>query len=221
MITVRALSKSFITDRGRIDVLKDVDLDIRAGERIAVVGASGAGKTTLMHLLGGLDRPSSGSVHFADKNIFHYSAQELDAFRNRSIGFVFQFHQLLPEFSALENVMMPALIGRSTAKQAGSRASEILTAVGLEHRLDHKPGQLSGGEQQRVAIARSLIMSPQLLLADEPTGNLDSSTSDEILALLDRLHAERDLTIIVVTHSEKVAGHMDRIVRMTDGFLDG
>jgi lipoprotein-releasing system ATP-binding protein len=221
MITVRSLSKSFITDRGRIEVLKDVDLDIRAGERIAVVGASGAGKTTLMHLLGGLDRPSSGSVHFADKNIFHYSAQELDAFRNRSIGFVFQFHQLLPEFSALENVMMPALIGRSPAKQAESRASEILTAVGLGHRLDHKPGQLSGGEQQRVAIARSLIMSPQLLLADEPTGNLDSTTSDEILALLDRLHAERDLTIIVVTHSEKVAGHMDRIVRMKDGFLEG
>lgn len=219
MIAVRELSKSFITDRGRIEVLKDVDLDIRAGERIAVVGASGAGKTTLMHLLGGLDRPTSGSVHFAEKNIFHYSAQELDAFRNRSIGFVFQFHQLLPEFSALENVMMPALIGRSPAKEAASRATEILTAVGLGHRLDHKPGQLSGGEQQRVAIARSLIMSPQLLLADEPTGNLDSATSDEILALLDRLHAERDLTIIVVTHSEKVAGHMDRIIRMTDGRL--
>jgi len=221
MIAVRALSKHFITDRGRVDVLKDIDLDIRAGERIAVVGASGAGKTTLMHLLGGLDRPSSGSVHFAEKDIFHYSAQELDAFRNRSIGFVFQFHQLLPEFSALENVMMPALIGRSTAKEADERASEILTAVGLEHRLDHKPGQLSGGEQQRVAIARSLIMSPKLLLADEPTGNLDSATSDEILALLDRLHVERDLTIIVVTHSEKVAGHMDRIISMVDGCLDG
>jgi lipoprotein-releasing system ATP-binding protein len=221
MIAVRALSKHFITDRGRVDVLKDIDLDIRAGERIAVVGASGAGKTTLMHLLGGLDRPSSGSVNFAEKNIFHYSAQELDAFRNRSIGFVFQFHQLLPEFSALENVMMPALIGRSSAKEAAERASEILAAVGLEHRLDHKPGQLSGGEQQRVAIARSLIMSPKLLLADEPTGNLDSATSDEILALLDRLHAERDLTIIVVTHSEKVAGHMDRIIHMLDGSLDG
>ena len=221
MIAVRALSKHFITDRGRVDVLKDIDLDIHAGERIAVVGASGAGKTTLMHLLGGLDRPSSGSVLFAEKNIFHYSAQELDAFRNRSIGFVFQFHQLLPEFSALENVMMPALIGRSTAKEAEERASEILTAVGLEHRLDHKPGQLSGGEQQRVAIARSLIMSPKLLLADEPTGNLDSATSDEILALLDRLHVERDLTIIVVTHSEKVAGHMDRIISMVDGCLDG
>jgi lipoprotein-releasing system ATP-binding protein len=221
MIAVRALSKSFITDRGRVDVLKEIDFDIRAGERIAVVGSSGAGKTTLMHLLGGLDRPSSGSVLFAEKNIFHYSAQELDAFRNRSIGFVFQFHQLLPEFSALENVMMPALIGRSPAKEAEAEASAILTAVGLGHRLDHKPGQLSGGEQQRVAIARSLIMSPKLLLADEPTGNLDSATSDEILALLDHLHAERDLTIIVVTHSEKVAGHMDRIIRMVDGSLDG
>jgi len=219
MIAVRALSKHFITDRGRVDVLKEIDLDIRVGERIAVVGASGAGKTTLMHLLGGLDRPSSGSVLFAEKNIFHYSAQELDAFRNRTIGFVFQFHQLLPEFSALENVMMPALIGRSTAKEAEERASDILTAVGLGHRLDHKPGQLSGGEQQRVAIARSLTMSPKLLLADEPTGNLDSATSDEILALLDRLHVEHDLTIIVVTHSEKVAGHMDRIIRMVDGSL--
>ncbi|MCK4509126.1 MAG: ABC transporter ATP-binding protein [Desulfuromonadales bacterium] len=220
MIAVRALTKSFMTDRGKVEVLKEVDLDIRAGERIAVVGASGAGKTTLMHLLGGLDRPTSGTVHFAEKNIFHYSAQELDAFRNRSIGFVFQFHQLLPEFTALENVMMPALIGRSPAKEAEKKANEILTAVGLEHRLDHKPGQLSGGEQQRVAMARSLVMSPKLLLADEPTGNLDSTTSDEILALLDHLHAERDLTIVVVTHSDKIAGHMDRIVSMADGYLE-
>jgi lipoprotein-releasing system ATP-binding protein len=220
MIAVRALSKIFTTDRGNIEVLKEVDIDIRAGERIAVVGASGAGKTTLMHLLGGLDRPTSGSVLFAEKDIFTYSAQELDAFRNRSIGFVFQFHQLLPEFTALENVMMPALIGRSSRKEAAVMAEEILTAVGLEHRLDHKPGQLSGGEQQRVAMARSLVMSPKLLLADEPTGNLDSGTSDEILALLDRLHAERNLTIVVVTHSEKVATRMDRIVHMTDGRLD-
>lgn len=220
MIAVRALSKSFTTDRGRVDVLKNVDLDIQVGERIAVVGASGAGKTTLMHLLGGLDRPTSGTVLFAEKDIFRYTAHELDAFRNRSIGFVFQFHQLLPEFTALENVMMPALIGRSSVKAATLVASEILGAVGLSHRLDHKPGQLSGGEQQRVAIARSLVMSPRLLLADEPTGNLDSATSDEILLLLDRLHAERDLTIVVVTHSEKVAGHMDRILRMTDGHLE-
>lgn len=217
MIAVKSLAKSFTTDRGVIEVLKGVDLEIASGDRIAVVGASGAGKTTFMHLLGGLDRPSSGSVEFAGKDIFQYSVQELDAFRNRSIGFVFQFHQLLPEFTALENVMMPALIARLTRVEAGDKAREILAGVGLEHRLDHKPGQLSGGEQQRVAIARSLVMSPQLLLADEPTGNLDSGTSDEILALLDRLHTERELTIVVVTHSEKVAGRMDRTVRMEDG----
>jgi len=221
MITVRALSKHFQTDRGKVEVLKQVDLDILAGERIAVVGASGAGKTTLMHLLGGLDHPSGGSVHFAGKDIFRYSARELDDFRNRSIGCVFQFHQLLPEFSALENVMLPALIGRVPLKEAESRAVDLLAAVGLDHRLEHRPGQLSGGEQQRVAIARSLVMAPRLLLADEPTGNLDSVTSDEILLLLDRLHAERNLSIVVVTHSEKVATHMDRIVRMKDGRLDG
>jgi lipoprotein-releasing system ATP-binding protein len=220
MITVRALSKIFVTGQSRVEVLKDVDLDIQVGERIAVVGASGAGKTTLMHLLGGLDRPTTGSVFFLEKDIFHYSPQELDAFRNRTIGFVFQFHQLLPEFSALENVMMPALIGRISARAAEQKAKEILSAVGLGHRISHKPGQLSGGEQQRVAIARSLIMTPKLLLADEPTGNLDSATSDEILALLDRLHLERELTIVVVTHSEKVASRMDRIVRMVDGSLE-
>jgi len=217
MIAVDSLSKSFITDRGKVEVLKEVSLNISAGARIAIVGASGAGKTTFMHLLGGLDQPTSGSVTFAGKDIFSYSASELDAFRNRSIGFVFQFHQLLPEFTALENVMMPALIARDMVQDARMKAAEILAAVGLDHRLDHKPGQLSGGEQQRVAIARSLVMSPRLLLADEPTGNLDSATSDEILALLDRLHQKRDLTMVVVTHSEKVATHMDRIVRMVDG----
>ncbi|MBW2473618.1 MAG: ABC transporter ATP-binding protein [Deltaproteobacteria bacterium] len=221
MIAVDSLSKSFITDRGKVEVLKEVSLNISAGARIAIVGASGAGKTTFMHLLGGLDKPTSGSVTFAGKDIFSYSASELDAFRNRSIGFVFQFHQLLPEFTALENVMMPALIARDSVQDARMKAAEILAAVGLDHRLDHKPGQLSGGEQQRVAIARSLVMSPRLLLADEPTGNLDSATSDEILALLDRLHQKRDLTMVVVTHSEKVATHMDRIVRMVDGRMQG
>jgi len=221
MIAVDSLSKSFITDRGKVEVLKEASLNISAGARIAIVGASGAGKTTFMHLLGGLDKPTSGCVTFAGKDIFSYSASELDAFRNRSIGFVFQFHQLLPEFTALENVMMPALIARDSVQHARMKAAEILAAVGLDHRLDHKPGQLSGGEQQRVAIARSLVMSPRLLLADEPTGNLDSATSDEILALLDRLHQKRDLTMVVVTHSEKVATHMDRIVRMVDGRMQG
>jgi len=221
MIAVDSLSKSFITDRGKVEVLREVSLNISAGARIAIVGASGAGKTTLMHLLGGLDKPTSGSVTFAGRDIFSYSAAELDAFRNRSIGFVFQFHQLLPEFTALENVMMPALIARDSVQDACKKAEEILAAVGLDHRLDHKPGQLSGGEQQRVAIARSLVMSPRLLLADEPTGNLDSATSDEILALLDHLHQKRDLTMVVVTHSEKVATHMGRIVRMVDGRMQG
>lgn len=220
MICVKELSKSFITDRGRVDVLKKVSLDIQSRERIAIVGASGAGKTTLMHLLGGLDSPTDGSVLFDGKDIFDFSAAELDAFRNAAIGFVFQFHQLLPEFTALENVMMPVLIARQSVKEAETRAEKILASVGLGHRLDHKPGQLSGGEQQRVAIARSLVMAPKLLLADEPTGNLDSVTSDEILALLDSLHDELGLTLVVVTHSDRVADHMDRIVRMVDGVIE-
>jgi len=219
MIAVRSLSRRFATVRGTIEVLRSIDLDVRAGERIAIVGASGAGKSTLMHLLGGLDRPSEGVVHFEGAAIYDYAPAQLDAFCNRTVGFVFQFHQLLPEFTALENVMMPARIGRLPVAEAQQRASRLLADVGLSHRLDHKPGQLSGGEQQRVAIARSLIMSPRLLLADEPTGNLDSTTSGEIMILLDRLHAECNLTLIVVTHSEALAGRMDRVIRMADGCL--
>jgi lipoprotein-releasing system ATP-binding protein len=217
MIAVRGLSRRFQTARGTVEVLRSIDLDVRAGERIAVVGASGAGKSTLMHLIGGLDRPSEGSIRFEGAEIFTFPPAQLDAFRNRTVGFVFQFHQLLPEFTALENVMMPARIGRLPVAEAQQRAERLLVAVGLNHRLDHKPGQLSGGEQQRVAIARALVMAPRLLLADEPTGNLDSVTSAEIMALLDRLHAECQLTLIVVTHSEMLAGRMDRVVRMVDG----
>lgn len=219
LISVQNLSKRFTTDQGVIEVLRGIDLEVHAGERIAVVGASGAGKTTLMHLIGGLDRPSSGSVCFEETDIFCYPPAELDAFRNRTVGFVFQFHQLLPEFNALENVMMPALIARLSVVEARDRAERLLAAVGLAHRLKHKPGQLSGGEQQRVAIARALVMAPRLLLADEPTGNLDSTTSGEIMALLDRLHAEYGLTMVIVTHSQALASHLDRVVSMVDGAL--
>jgi len=217
LICMAGVNKSFISGPGRVDVLHDINLDISRGERVAIVGPSGAGKTTLMHILGGLDRPSTGTVHFAGKEIFSFKGQRLDEFRNRTIGFVFQFNQLLPEFTALENVMMPALIARLPKEEALARATALLGEVGLSHRLRHKPGELSGGEQQRAAIARALIMNPPLLLADEPSGNLDSVTSGEILALLDGLHQARKLTMVIVTHSDTLANRLDRIVRVIDG----
>jgi lipoprotein-releasing system ATP-binding protein len=220
LIEVQGLTKSFATAGVRVDVLRGLDLAIAQGERVAVVGASGAGKSTLMHILGGLDRPTTGTVHFAGADIFALRGRPLDGFRNSSIGFVFQFHQLLPEFTALENVMMPALIARQSRPQAATNAGDLLAEVGLGHRLHHKPGELSGGEQQRVAIARALSMAPRLLLADEPTGNLDSGTSDDIFALLDRLHQSRGLTMVIVTHSERLAARLDRTIRMRDGQID-
>jgi len=220
LLRVTGLAKSFATAGGRVDVLRGIDIAIRTGERVAVVGASGAGKTTLMHILGALDRPTAGTVTFAGEDLSRLRGQALDAFRNCSVGFVFQFHQLLPEFSARENVMMPALVARKSPAVAQKLAEELLREVGLGHRLEHKPGQLSGGEQQRVAIARALVMEPRLLLADEPTGNLDSATSDEIYRLLDELHRRHGLTMIIVTHSERLAGRLDRIIRMRDGLLE-
>jgi lipoprotein-releasing system ATP-binding protein len=217
MIEVGSLCKSFVSGQRRVDVLKDVNLRIGAGERVAVVGASGAGKTTLMHIVGGLDRPTSGIVRFGDRDIFTLKGEALDTFRNRTIGFVFQFHQLLPEFTALENVMLPALIAGRGFRKASEPACRLLAEVGLGARLSHKPGELSGGEQQRVAIARALVMEPQVLLADEPTGNLDSGTSDEIYRLLRELHESRGLTMVIVTHSPTLAGRMDRVVQMADG----
>lgn len=217
LIQIVGVNKSFISGPGRVDVLHDINLVIGRGERVAIVGPSGAGKTTLMHILGGLDRPSTGTVHFSGEEIFSFKGQMLDEFRNRTIGFVFQFNQLLPEFTALENVMMPALIARLPKEEALARATTLLNEVGLGHRLRHKPGELSGGEQQRTAIARALIMNPPLLLADEPSGNLDSVTSSEILALLDGLHQSRNLTMVIVTHSESLANRLDRIVRVIDG----
>jgi len=219
LISVEGLNKSYGATSNKVEVLKDVNLEVSRGERLAVVGASGAGKTTLMHILGVLDKPTSGRVRVEEQDVFSLAGVELDRFRNRTIGFVFQFNQLLPEFTAMENVMMPGLIARLPDDEIIARAEKVLGEVGLAHRLTHKPGQLSGGEQQRVAIARALIMEPKILLADEPTGNLDSRTTESIYAVFESLHQARDLTMIIVTHSEQLADRMDRIVRMEDGRL--
>jgi len=221
LIEVSSLGKSFMTPGGVIEVLREVNLQICTGERVAVVGTSGAGKTTLMHILGGLDHPTTGEVLFEGDSLFALRGADLDAFRNRTVGFVFQFHQLLPEFTALENVMMPLLIGGVTRSTAMQKATEILTEVGLRKRLTHKPGALSGGEQQRVAIARALIREPRLLLADEPTGNLDSRISDEIMQLLNRMHQARGLTMVIVTHNTALANSLDRTLRIEDGVIAG
>ena len=220
LLTAHDLSKTYVNGPNRVEVLKSISLDIKAGTTTALVGASGAGKSTLLQLLGALDRPSSGTVHFQEENIFGKNDRELAVFRNKRIGFVFQFHHLLPEFTALENVMMPALIARTPRPQASAAAASLLADVGLGHRLSHRPGELSGGEQQRVAIARALVQSPQLLLADEPTGNLDMKTSDEVHALLSNLQHNRNLTLIVVTHNERLAAAMGRTIRLVDGRLE-
>lgn len=219
LLEARHIRKSFETGQGTLTVLRDVNLTIAPRERVAVVGESGSGKTTLMHILGTLDRPSDGQCFFDGVDLFSLSSARLDAFRNETLGFVFQFHQLLPEFNALENVMMPALIHGEKRDRAQQRAKTLLEQVGLAHRWHHKPGQLSGGEQQRVAIARALVQKPQLLIADEPTGNLDSATSEEIYALLDQLHHDHQLTLVMVTHNLELAERMDRTVQIKDGGL--
>ncbi len=220
LLEIRGLCKSYGIGTNTLDVLCGIDLDLAIGTTTALVGASGAGKSTLMHLLGALDRPTAGSVSFRGENIFKKNERQLAAFRNRSIGFVFQFHHLLPEFTALENVMMPALIARVPRSDAMIKAQAMLQDVGLGERMTHRPGELSGGEQQRVAIARALVLEPELLLADEPTGNLDMKTSDSIHSMLAELQIKKKLTVVIVTHNERLAAAMGTTIHLLDGKIE-
>lgn len=204
-----------------MDVLNGIDLELRPGETLAVQGASGVGKSTLLHILGTLERPSSGKIFYQNEELTAKDENKLAEFRNRTIGFVFQFHHLLPEFSALENTMMPALIRGMSREEAIVKAEAILREVGLERRAAHKPGELSGGEQQRVAVARSLILDPPLILADEPTGNLDARTGEGVEELLLRFNQEKGVTLLVVTHNERLARKMSRSVCLKDGKVVG
>jgi len=216
-IQIQGLFKTFLTNGRQVEVLRGVDLDICRGETLAVVGASGAGKSTLLHILGTLERPTGGQVLWDGEEIFSLDDQRLAAFRNRKVGFVFQFHHLLPEFNTLENVMMPALIARLPQAAARERAEVILVRVGLKERLGHRISTLSGGEQQRVAVARALVLEPEVLLADEPTGNLDLKTGALVQELLVTLNRERGLTSVIVTHNLEMARDLDRQITLVDG----
>jgi lipoprotein-releasing system ATP-binding protein len=215
-----ALSRSFVGGDGReLAVLEGVELHVEAREAVAIVGSSGAGKSTLLHLLGALDQPTSGEVRIGGRNVSALDTEALAGIRNETVGFVFQFHHLLREFTALENVMMPCLIAGLSRRAAGERARELLDAVGLDSRLEHRPAQLSGGEQQRVAVARALSNEPVVLLADEPSGNLDAHTSEELHDLLFRLRGDRGLAMVLVTHNRELAERTDRILELKDGRL--
>ena len=217
LLSARGLSKSYAMGRRTLEVLRGVNLDVARGEFLALRGASGAGKSTLLHLMGGLDSPNAGKISFNGQDLAAFSESELTHFRNRRVGFVFQAYHLLPELTALENVCLPARVARISAETAEKRGRELLARVGLGERTDHKPFELSGGEQQRVAIARALVNEPELLLADEPTGNLDSHTGGEIIELLKSLRAEKRMTLAIATHDEKVAAHAERVLQLADG----
>lgn len=216
-IQIRGLVKTFWSNGNPVEVLNGVDLDIFAGENLAVVGASGVGKSTLLHILGTLERPTAGQLLWEGHDVFTLDDKDLAAFRNRKIGFVFQFHHLLPEFNALENVMMPALIARLPRLQAQERAEAILVRVGLKERLRHRVSTLSGGEQQRVAVARALVLEPEVLLADEPTGNLDPRSGARVQEMILELNRERGLTSVIVTHNRDLAQVLDRQITLIDG----
>jgi len=218
LVTVQNVTKTFEHEGRSLEVLKGIDLEIGAGEMVTIVGPSGAGKSTLLHLIGTLDLPTEGRILYGGRDVTRLGSSDLAEFRNRSIGFVFQFHHLLPEFTALENVMMPGLI--QGGRRLENRARELLSEVGLSERLTHRPGELSGGEQQRVALARALLMQPKLVLADEPTGNLDSQTSDSVQSLIFDLNRRHGITFLIVTHSRDFAAMMPRQVSMKDGRID-
>jgi lipoprotein-releasing system ATP-binding protein len=219
LISATGLVKGYRTAAGYVPVLQGLDLGVGSGEMLAITGASGVGKSTLLHVLGTLDRPEAGTVRVGGEDVFRLSEDRLRVFRNRTLGFVFQFHHLLPEFTALENVTMPLLIGRCPVAEARRRSSQLLEQLGLGERLQHRPGALSGGEQQRVAVARALVTSPRALLADEPSGNLDEKTGGRLHELLRRLNRERGITVVLVTHNERLAGTCDRTLRLEAGGL--
>lgn len=217
MLTAQRLTKVFHTQAGRLEVLRGIDLEIKRGEFIAITGASGAGKSTLLHILGTIDRPTSGTLYYDRRDIFSLNDAALSEFRNSNIGFVFQFHHLLPEFSALENILMPGLIAGHSKITLTATAEGILQKLGVFDRRFHRPGELSGGEQQRIAVARALILNPRILLADEPTGNLDTTTGEELFKVLAAMNADFGITIVMVTHNTSLAAKCSRILHMQDG----
>ena len=220
LLEIRDLKKSYASGGGRLEILSGLSLEADAGEMIGIMGVSGCGKSTLLHLIGGMDRQDSGSIQILGRELAEFNSADLAAFRNKTIGFLFQFHHLLPEFTALENVMMPLLLRGTPPPEAAAASKDLLSETGLADRAEHRPGELSGGEQQRTALARALAGNPRLLLADEPTGNLDQRTGETVAALIRSMHEKRGMTSIIATHSEKLAALCTRVLRLDGGRLN-